>query len=185
MDNQSARARGGQNLMLNVYNVYAINPRKFRSVNLQGALAFMDFLTSTSFQSALATFPSRQRPGFFPAAAPRVTLSRRPRRTVSAGSRVTVTGTIRSAVPGAATLRGMSVRLARLPTPVTPVVLDRTRVGAGGTFRLRVRVNRNGTLFLTTPRFRNLSPLRLSLGRFTVRATASRVRRAPARALQE
>jgi tungstate transport system substrate-binding protein len=185
MDNQSARARGGRNLMLNVYNVYAINPRKFRSVNLQGALAFMDFLTSPSFQSALATFPSRRRPGFFPAAAPRVTLSRRPRRTVSAGSVVTVTGTIASAVPGAAALRGMSVRLARLPTPVTPVVLDRARVGAGGTFRLRARVDRSGTLFITTPRFRNLSPLRLSLGRFTVRGNASRVRGAPARALRD
>jgi len=186
MDNQAARARGGGNLMLNVYNVYAINPRKFRSVNLQGALAFMDFLTSPSFQNALATFPSRRRPGFFPAAAPQVTLSRQPRRTVAAGSRVTVTGTIKSAVPGAAPLRGMSVRLARLPTPVTPVVLDRARVSSSGTFRLRARVNRSGTLFLTTPRFRNLSPLSLSLGRFTVSGIASRVRGgAPPRALRE
>ena len=186
MDNQAARARGGGNLMLNVYNVYAINPRKFRSVNLQGALAFMDFLTSPSFQNALATFPSRRRPGFFPAAAPQVTLSRQPRRAVAAGSRITVTGTIKSAVPGAAPLRGMSVRLARLPTPVTPVVLDRARVSSSGTFRLRVRVNRSGTLFLTTPRFRNLSPLSLSLGRFTVSSIASRVRGgAPARALRE
>ena len=186
MNNQAARARGGGNLMLNVYNVYAINPRKFRSVNLQGALAFMDFLTSPSFQNALATFPSRRRPGFFPAAAPQVTLSRQPRRTVAAGSRVAVTGTIRSAVPGAAPLRGMSVRLARLPTPVTPVVLDRARVSSSGTFRLRARVNRSGTLFLTTPRFRNLSPLSLSLGRFTVSGIASRVRGgAPPRALRE
>src|SRR4051794_20707794 len=58
MDAQSASARGGQNLMLNVYNVYAINPAKFPSVNLQGALAFLDFMTSPAFQAALARFPS-------------------------------------------------------------------------------------------------------------------------------
>jgi tungstate transport system substrate-binding protein len=171
MDNQSARARGGRNLMLNVYNVYAINPRKFRSVNLQGALAFMDFMTSGSFQDALATFPSRRRPGFFPAALPRVKLSRPPRRTVSAGGVVNVSGTIASAVPGAPALRGLSVRVARLPTAVTPMVLGRARVSSRGTFRIRVRLRRSGTLFLTTPRFGNLSPLSRSLGRFTVRGT--------------
>lgn len=174
MDNQSSRARGGGNLMLNVYNVYAVNPRKFRTVNLQGALAFMDFLTSPSFQSALARFPSSQRPGFFPAAFPKVTLSRRPAtRTVSAGTRVTYSGTIASRVPGAPRLTGLSVRLARLPTPVTPVVVGHARVDSRGHFTVRARVNRTGTLFLTTPRFKNLSPLSLRLGRFTVRGATS------------
>jgi ABC-type tungstate transport system permease subunit len=174
MDDQAARARGGGNLMLNVYNVYAVNPRKFPSVNLQGALAFMDLLTSPSFQSALARFPSSRRPGFFPAAFPKVALSGHPAsRTVSAGTRVTFRGTIASAVPGADPLTGLSVRLARLPTPVTPVVLDRARVDSRGRFTLRARVNRGGTLFLTTPRFRNLSPLSLRLGRFTVRGSGT------------
>ena len=125
MDSQSARARGGQNLMLNVYNVYAVNPKKFPAVNLQGALAFLDFMTSQAFQDAIARFPSRQRPGFFPAAFPQVKLARQPRRTVSARSFVTLSGTVASAVPGADPLGGISLRLARLPTPVTPVVLDR------------------------------------------------------------
>src|SRR3954462_3958475 len=58
MDAQSGRARGGQNLMLNVYNVYAINPAKFPNVSLQGALAFLDFMTSPAFQAAIARFPS-------------------------------------------------------------------------------------------------------------------------------
>jgi tungstate transport system substrate-binding protein len=170
MDDQSARARGGGNLMLNVYNAYAVNPRKFRSVNLQGALAFMDFLTSPSFQTALARFPSSRRPGFFPAGFPKVTLTGRPTsRTVSAGTPVTVRGTVASAVPGAEALTGLSVRLARLPTPVTPVVVDRARVDSRGRFTLRARVNRSGTLFLTTPRFRNLSPVSVRVARFTVR----------------
>src|SRR3954466_8774759 len=111
MDPQSVRARGGQNLMLNVYNVYAVNPRKFPAVNLKGALAFMDLLTSPSFQAALARFPSARRPGFFPAAFPRVRLVRRPAPRVSAGRAVTVSGTIASAVPGARALAGIPVRL--------------------------------------------------------------------------
>jgi ABC-type tungstate transport system permease subunit len=174
MDDQAAQARGGGNLMLNVYNVYAVNPRKFPSVNLQGALAFLDFMTSPSFQSALARFPSSKRPGFFPAAVPKVVLSRRPAaRTVSAGTRVTFRGTIASAVPGADPLTGLSVRLARLPTPVTPVVVGRARVDSRGRFTVRARVNRSGTLFLTTPRFRNLSPSSLRLARFTVRGSGT------------
>src|SRR4051794_8432877 len=173
MDDQSASARGGQNLMLNVYNVYAINPRKFPSVNLQGALAFLDFMTSQAFQDALARFPSRQRPGFFPAAFPKVKLSRTPDRTVDARDFVTLTGTVASAVPGADPLSGISLRLARLPTPVTPVVLDRDRASSTGAVRLRSRLTRSGSLFLRTPRFRNLSPSSQSLGRFTVRASVS------------
>jgi tungstate transport system substrate-binding protein len=53
MDDQRARARGGRGLMLNVYNVYAVSRRKHPAVRLQGALAFMDFLTSPGFQAAL------------------------------------------------------------------------------------------------------------------------------------
>ena len=173
MDSQGASARGGRNLMLNVYNVYAINPAKYPSVNLQGALAFLDFMTSRAFQDAVARFPSRQRPGFFPAAFPQVKLSRRPTRTVAARDVVTLAGTVASAVPGADPLAGISLRLARLLTPVTPIVLARDSASSTGAFRLRTRLTRSGTLFLRTPRFRNLSPLSQSLGRFTVRASAS------------
>jgi tungstate transport system substrate-binding protein len=173
MDDQSPTARGGQNLMLNVYNVYAVNPAKFPAVKLQGALAFMDFLTSKAFQDALARFPSPKRPGFFPAAFPRATLTRQLPRTVSAAGRVTIAGRLASAVPGAAAVTGLTVRLARFTTPVTPVALDRDGTGAQGAFSLTSRLTRSGALFLTAPRFRNLSPLSFSLGRITVRASVS------------
>jgi tungstate transport system substrate-binding protein len=173
MDDQAANVRGGRNLMLNVYNVYAVNPQKFPAVNLQGALAFMDFLTSASFQRALATFPSRAHPGFFPAAFPEVKLARRTPRRISAARALTVRGTIASAVPGAAAPSGLPVVLARFPTAVNPVVLRRDRTSSTGTFTIRRRITRSGTLFLTSPRFQNLSPLRLSLGRVTVRASVT------------
>ena len=173
MDDQSPSARGGENLMLNVYNVYAINPAKYPAVKLQGALAFMDFLTSKSFQNALAGFPSRQQPGFFPAAFPEVTLSRRLPRTLSAARAVTIAGRIASGVPGAAALTGLTVRLTRFATALNPIVEDRDAAGANGTFRLRARMTRSGPQFLTTPRFLNLSPLSFPLGRVRLRASVS------------
>jgi tungstate transport system substrate-binding protein len=173
MDGQSANARGGENLMLNVYNVYAINPAKYPSVKLEGALAFMDFLTSQSFQRSLGRFPSVQQPGFFPAAFPGVTFTRRLPHTVSAARRVTIAGRTASTVPGAAPLAGLLVRLTRFATPLNPIVEDRDRAGARGAFRLRARLTRSGTQFLTTPRFRNLSPRSLRLGGVRLRASVS------------
>jgi tungstate transport system substrate-binding protein len=169
MDAQSAGARGGRGLMLNVYNVYAVNPRKFSSVNLAGARAFLDFMTSPPFQAALARFPSRARPGFFPAATPRVTVARGPRRTVPARSVVTLSGTVASPIPGARPLAGISVELVRGAGSAAPVVLARARASRTGAFRLRARLTRGGTLLLRTARFRNLSPLRQSLGAVSVR----------------
>jgi tungstate transport system substrate-binding protein len=168
MDAQSAGARGGRGLMLNVYNVYAVNPRKFSSVNVRGARAFLDFMTSPAFQAALARFPLRRRPGFFPAARPRVTLSRAPRRTVSGRTPVTLTGTVASAVPGARPLAGIPVELVRSTGSGAPIVLGRARAGRTGTFRVRAQLSRSGTLLVRTPRFRNMSPLQQSLGRFGV-----------------
>jgi tungstate transport system substrate-binding protein len=173
MDDQSPGARGGDNLMLNVYNVYAINPGKYPAVKVQGALAFMDFLTSKGFQDALARFPSRLQPGFFPAAFPGVTLTRRLPRAVQASRRVAIAGRIASTVPGAAPLAGIDVRLTRFATPLNPVLEDRDAASGTGRFALRARLTRSGPQFLTTPRFRNLSPLRLGLGNVRVRASVS------------
>ena len=176
MDDQNANARGGENLMLNVYNVYAISPAKYPAVKLQGALAFMDFLASKEFQNALAGFPSRGQPGFFPAAFPGVTLSRRLPRALSAARPVTIAGQIASTVPGAAPLAGIVVRLTRFPTPLNPIVEDRAAADASGGFRLRTRLARSGPQWLTTRRFQNLSPLSLGLGRVRVRASMSLAR---------
>jgi tungstate transport system substrate-binding protein len=163
MDAQRGAARGGEGLMLNVYNVYAINPAKVPHAKLAGAKAFMDFLTSAEFQRALRRFPSRERPGFFPAATPTVTLTRGLPRTIPAGRTVTVAGRLGSAVPGAPAPSGLPVSLSGAARPVSPA-----RARAGGAFRLRGRVSRSGEVLLSAPRFGPLSPLRVSLGRITV-----------------
>jgi hypothetical protein len=81
-----------------------------------------------------------------------------------------VRGRIASAVPGASPLEGARIRLSRFTSPLTARTLDAATTGAAGEFRIRWRPNRSGRLFLTTPRFRDLSPLRHALGATRVRA---------------
>ena len=44
-DENSPNARGGTTLLLNPFNAYVVNPAKVPTVKLQGALAFLDYLT--------------------------------------------------------------------------------------------------------------------------------------------
>jgi tungstate transport system substrate-binding protein len=162
MDGQAAGAKGGQGLMLNVYNVYAINPVKYTRTKIAGARAFMDFLTSPQFQRALDRYPSRQRPGFFPAAAPRVRLTRRPPAILAPGQSVTVAGRVESTVPAEPAPAGLPLELVGSGAGAP---LARARASAGGGFRLTARVDRSGELVLSAPRFGRLSALRLRVGR--------------------
>lgn len=170
MENQDGRARGGQTLMVNAYRAYAVNPARFPAVNAEGALAFLDFLTTQGFQDRLASFPTAQRPGFFAAAYPRVSSTSPLPSRVSAARPVVVSGTVAPVVPGDPALAGLPLTLARFPTPLTPTVLGEVRTGADGSFSLSERLTRSGELFLTAPRFRDLSPSRRSLGYVAVQA---------------
>ena len=173
MDAQRPAARGGEVLMVNAYRVYALNPAKVPAVKLEAARAFLDFVTSARFQRQLASFPNRTRPGFFPAAFPRVSLARRLPRVISAARPLRLGGRIASAVPGDTALSRVAVRLVRFPTPLNPVALDRDLTSASGRFSLTGRAPRSGELFLTAPRKGDLSPLVYSLGRVRVRADAT------------
>ena len=170
MDAQDAAARGGSALMVNQYRGYAINPAKVPAAKTEGALAFLDFLTARSFQDRLKSFPTTAQPGFFAAAFPVVTLTRRAPRAISARRALVVGGSIASAVPGASPLDGARVRLSRFTSPLTARTLGSGLTDAEGAFRIRWKPNRSGRLFLTTGRFRDLSPLRRALGRVRVRA---------------
>ncbi|HSK89281.1 MAG TPA: hypothetical protein VK880_13035, partial [Anaerolineales bacterium] len=54
--------------LLNVYHVITVNPEKWPSVNLEGARAFSDFITSIEGQEIIAQFGVEQfgKPLFFP-----------------------------------------------------------------------------------------------------------------------
>ena len=59
-------ARGGEDLLLNPYSVYAVNPDEVPEVNLEGGLAFVEYVTSPAFQDAVASYPTAERPAFIP-----------------------------------------------------------------------------------------------------------------------
>jgi len=56
---------GAMNL-LNPYGVIAVNPKKFPHVNYQGAMAFIDWLTSDAGQKAIASYRPQGTQLFFP-----------------------------------------------------------------------------------------------------------------------
>jgi len=58
----------GDPFLLNVYHVLTVNPEKWKSVNLEGAKAFSDFITSTEGQEIIREFGVEQygQPLFFP-----------------------------------------------------------------------------------------------------------------------
>lgn len=58
----------GDPFLLNVYHVLTVNPEKWKSVNLEGAKAFRDFITSTKGQEIIREFGVEQygQPLFFP-----------------------------------------------------------------------------------------------------------------------
>ena len=58
----------GDTSLLNVYHVITINPEKFPKMNLEGARAFADFITSHAGQQIIAKFGVEKygQPLFFP-----------------------------------------------------------------------------------------------------------------------
>jgi tungstate transport system substrate-binding protein len=58
----------GDPFLLNVYHVITVNPEKFPTINLEGAKAFADFITSDEGQKLIAEFGMEEygQPLFFP-----------------------------------------------------------------------------------------------------------------------
>jgi tungstate transport system substrate-binding protein len=56
---------GAKNL-LNPYGVIALNPKKYPAINYKGAMAFIDWLTSSEGQSAIASYKPQGAQLFFP-----------------------------------------------------------------------------------------------------------------------
>ncbi len=56
---------GAKNL-LNPYGVIAVNPKKYPDVNYQGAMHFIEWLTSPAGQQAIAAYKPKGAQLFFP-----------------------------------------------------------------------------------------------------------------------
>jgi len=177
-DENADSVRGGTTLLINEFNVYAVNPSKVPSVKLEGALAFMDYVTSPEFQARLNTFPNAQQQAFFPDAFPLVTPVTRPPRSIRAGRQLTVTGTLSNRQPGTGALAGYPVALdASLGisgSPFGPLsagfkTLRRGKTGSDGGYSLTAKPTRNGALRIRTPRNGVLSATTLVLGNVHVK----------------
>jgi tungstate transport system substrate-binding protein len=187
-DKNDASAPGGVNLLVNSFHAYAVNPAKVSSVNLQGALAFLDYLTSPAFQKRLATYPNAQQPAFFADARPTLTrTSKTLPGHVVAGTRVKVAGTLTANLPGATALTGSILALqtshvaslfkAATGPPAADVLAHNT-VNAQGQFSFSVPATRSGPLQISFPKTKDLSASTYSLGKISVIAnvTLSRAR---------
>ncbi|MBA2580415.1 MAG: substrate-binding domain-containing protein [Thermoleophilaceae bacterium] len=190
-----AGTRGGEFLLINAFSAYAVNPARVPSMNRQGALDFINFLQSPPFQQRVRDYPERSNPAFCPDARPLILAGRalapparalcrdaqtpvraaRPPRRLARGDLVTIRGSVVPRLPGdRATIRAQ-VRLQSGRR-----VLDRTRSGRGGRFRLTARLRRSATLSLVVPNYDGVSGFpsvpptdrlgeQLGLGRVTVR----------------
>lgn len=56
----------GAKSLLNPYGVIAVNPKKYPSINYKGAMAFIDWLTSSEGQKAIAAYRPKGAQLFFP-----------------------------------------------------------------------------------------------------------------------
>lgn len=178
-------ARGGQNLLVNPFHAYAVDPAKVPSANLAGALAFLDYLTSPALQNRLASYPTAANPAFFADARPDFSSTTKLPRRVFAGRSLTVTGSLRSRLPGAGPLAGAPLALQRITGLLTaPEKLDTVSTAGGGGFGLTGPINHSGALQVSFSRFQDLSPATFPLGSVSVQSTvaigrvrASRLRR--------
>ena len=150
--NTGAGAIGGADLMANPYHAYAVNPKKFPSLhlNLRGALAFLDYLTSLETQAKIGTDPSRVNPAFVPDARPVIQVSRPVPKTAALGSKLTVTGTLRPRFPLDPPLTGEPVMLRHVGSTVD---VGSGTVGSDGRFRLTFTLRRPGAYVVFTPSY--------------------------------
>jgi tungstate transport system substrate-binding protein len=183
-------APGGMNLLTNPFDVYIVNPAKVTNVtiNVAGAEALVEYLTSEKFQSKLASFPNTTSPAFFAdahavvAAKPTFT-----KRTVKANGALTFSGTLASALPGAPILAGQPVLLQRLQSlhvkeAPTYKTIARGVTTATGSYKLQAKATRGGLLRIETPKaypsfavepllaVGALSETELAIGRLAVQA---------------
>ena len=56
----------GHKGLLNPYGVIAVNPKKYPGVNYQGAMDFIEWLTSDTGQQAIAAYKPKGQQLFFP-----------------------------------------------------------------------------------------------------------------------
>lgn len=152
-DDNEPSAPGGMNLLTNPFTFYIINPAKVTNVtiNVEGAEALRDYLTSEGFQDLLATYPNTTSPAFFADAHPAMTASTVPG-TLAQGTEFTVSGNLASRLPGAQAVSNVPVNLQEAPLGTSNYSTIASGVtGADGSYSLRGTAKEEGMLRVEMP----------------------------------
>jgi len=152
-DNDGPTAVGGTSLLANPYHAYAVNPQKEPGVhiNLAGALAFLNYLTSPSTQAAIGAYPTPSTPAFFPDARPIVTITHGVPAKATAGASATITGTAKPGYSLDPSIAGAPVLLVRNGDQST--TLANTTLASDGTFSLTFTPTRTDTYIVYLPQY--------------------------------
>lgn len=170
-DRNTPSARGGENLLINPFSAYIVNPAKFPgpvppTPNVAAATRFVDFLTSPSFQASVDTFPTTIDPAFRADAFAKVALSPALPATASTGSTVPIHATLTNKLPGAPAIQGLPVQLQQSTDGGTTYanVGSPASTGATGEVTFTPALGATSTFRLSMPRFMTLSPNSQVLG---------------------
>lgn len=152
-EKNEATAPGGLNLLTNPFDVYIVNPAKVPGVaiNVEGAKALVEYLTSEAFQARLASYPNTTSPAFFADAHADMTAGPSASGRVNAGATLTFSGKVASKLPGAPPVAGQGVLLQRLQalykgeTPTYQTIAS-TVTNADGTYSVKTGATRGGPL---------------------------------------
>lgn len=188
----SASAPGGATLLTNYFHAYAINPAAVPAssdIDVAGAEAFLNYLTSHAAQSAVSAYLTAghiDTPPFKGDAAPIITSSSPKTRSLRSGTRYTVHGMLINVAPATPELAAKEVKLVAVHGAST-TTLRRVKTDAKGHFTITFKAQTSGTYRIETGRIKQvedaslrptfsdlLAPSSLSLGHFTVRAHPSR-----------
>lgn len=158
-DRNEASAPGGQNLLINPFTAYAVNPAKVPgvAVNVDGAKALLDYLTSPQFQARLASYPNTSAPAFFADARPQITVAAPLSGVVAAGRALTVSGTLTNLLPGAPAVAGQPILLQRWTATSPKQAPAFTTIASGvtgpdGGYSFSFNATRSGPLRVELPR---------------------------------
>jgi tungstate transport system substrate-binding protein len=151
--NDGIGALGGVGLLLNPYHVYAVNPARITNahINLPGALAFLNFMTSPSTQAAIGKYPNAKTPAFFPDARPDVVITQSVPATVLGNATVTVAGTVKPNYFLDPAITNSPVFLERAGAP--GVIIASATVGVGGVFSMSFAPTISDTYSIFVPAF--------------------------------
>lgn len=168
-DKSTPGVRGGENLLINPFSAYIVNPAAvsgLTTVNVPAAQRFMDFLTSESFQGSLDTWPSASDPAFRADAFPKVDLDASLPVTGVSGRAVPMTVTVTNRLPGEGVVPGIPLQLQRSTnggktfTDVgAPVTTD-----AAGRASFTPKLLKTTTFRVRMDRYRQFSPSTSTLG---------------------